>query len=84
VGTASKAVVGVPEHGALIPIGLFQDVGREDQHFALVVQRGKGVWVAVLRSEKPKRLIRLAILCDKAIQHCRMALYYKIAVVPVI
>ena len=60
MGTASEAVVGIPQLVFLAPAGLFQRIGTEHQHLTDVILLGT-VTDAMLRAEQAQLLIRFPI-----------------------
>ena len=68
MGTASEAVVGIPQLVFLAPAGLFQRIGTEHQHLTDVILLGT-VTDAMLRAEQAQLLIRFPIEVYEAIQY---------------
>jgi hypothetical protein len=83
VGTASKAVVSVPQLVFLTPAGLFQSIGAEYQHLTGVILLGT-VTNAVLRPKQSQLLKRFPIEIYKAIQNGGVASDSDLGVVPLI
>ena len=83
VGTASEAVVGVPQLVFLTPAGLFQRIRAEYQHLTGVILLGT-VTDAMLRAEQAQLLIRFPIEVYKAIQYGGVASDGDLGVVPLI
>ena len=83
MGTASEAVVGIPQLVFLTPAGLFQRIGTEYQHLTDVILLGT-VTNAMLRAEQAQLLIRLPIEVYEAIQYGGVASDGNLGVVPLV
>ena len=68
MGTASEAVVGIPQLVFLTPAGLFQRIRAEYQHLTDVILLGT-VTDAMLGAKQPQLLIRFPIEVYEAIQY---------------
>ena len=83
MGTASEAVVGIPQLVFLTPAGLFQRIGAEYQHLTDVILLGT-VTDAMLGAKQPQLLIGFSIEVYEAIQYGGVASDGDLGIVPLV
>ena len=83
MGTASEAVVGIPQLVFLAPAGLFQRIGAEYQHLADVILLGT-VTNAMFRAKQSQLLIGFPIEVYEAIQYGGMTSDGNLGIVPLV
>lgn len=83
MGTASEAVVGIPQLVFLAPAGLFQRIRAEYQHLTDVVLLGT-VTDAMLGAKQPQLLIRFPIEVYEGIQYGGVASDGDLGIVPLV
>ena len=83
MGTASEAVVGIPQLVFLAPAGLFQRIRAEYQHLTDVILLGT-VTDAMLGAKQPQLLIRFPIEVYEAIQYGGVTSDGDLGIVPLV